>query len=162
VALSGTEGLYHNQAALGFEKNLSAIFAYESRYFLKEYAHMSLGVVIPSAIGNFGASFWQFGSGIYRESKVGLAYARTFGENISGALQFNYFSETIPENRDPNSSFTAEAGMMFRISEKVSGGIHVFNPVMAKLNTPGGKQLLPWIIRVGEVWYISQQLAMEL
>lgn len=158
VALTGAEALFQNQASLGFEKNLSAIVAYESRFLLKEYAHMSLGVVIPSTIGSFGASFWQFGNNIYRENKVGLAYARTFGDNISGALQFNYFSETIPENRDPNTSFTVEAGMFFRISEKVSGGIHIFNPLVAKLNTPGGKQQLPWIIRVGEVWYISRQL----
>lgn len=158
VALNGAEGLFHNQAALGFEKNISAIFAYESRYFLKEYAHMSLGVVVPSAIGNFGASFWQFGSGIYKENKVGLAFSRTFNMKYSGSLQFNYFSETIPENRDPNSTFTVETGMLFWLSEKVSGGIHLFNPVMAKLNTPGGQQKLPWIIRVGEVWYISRQI----
>lgn len=158
VALTGAEALFQNQASLGFEKNLAAIIAYESRFLMKEYAHMSLGVVIPSTIGSFGASFWQFGNNIYRENKVGLAYARTFGDNISGALQFNYFSETIPENRDPNTSFTVEAGMFFRISEKVSGGIHVFNPLMTKLNTPGGKQQLSWIIRVGEVWHLSKQI----
>jgi hypothetical protein len=158
VALIGAEALFQNQAALGFEKNLSAIVAYESRFLLKEYAHMSLGIVIPSDIGSFGAGFWQFGSGVYRENKVGVAYARNFGENISGALQFNYFSETIPEKRDPNTSFTAEVGVMFRITEKVTGGIHVFNPLMTKLNTPGGKQQLPWIIRVGEVWYLSKQI----
>lgn len=158
VALKGAEGLFHNQAALGFEKNISAIFAYESRYFLKEYAHMSVGIVVPSGIGSFGAGFWQFGSGIYKENKVGLAFSRTFGEKISAALQFNYFSATIPENRNPYSTFTIESGMIFRFSEKVSGGLHVFNPLMAKLNMPGLMQKLPWIIRVGEVWYISRQI----
>jgi hypothetical protein len=158
VALTGVESVFQNQAALGFEMDLSAIIAYESRFLMKEYAHMSLGLVIPSALGNFGVGFYQFGSRIYRENKVGLAYARTFGENISVALQFNYFSETIPENRDPNTSFNVEAGILFRISEKVSGGLHVFNPTMAKLNTTGGQQKLPWAIRLGKVWYISSQL----
>jgi len=158
VALTGAESIFQNQAALGFEKDLSVIIAYESRFLMKEYAHMSLGLVIPSALGNFGIGFYQFGSRIYRENKVGLAYARTFGENISVALQFNYFSETIPENRDPNTSFNVEAGMLFRISEKISGGLHVFNPTLAKLNTTGGQQKLPWTIRLGKVWYISRQL----
>ncbi len=158
VALEGLEGLFHNQAGVGFEKQLSVLLMYESRFMLKELALMSAGLVIPARIVNFGISFQQFGTGVYKFSKVGLALTRTFGENVSAAVQFSYFSEKIPEIREPMTAFTVETGCLVKLSEKVTAGIHLFNPVKSSVETPGGVIHMPFRFRVGEVWYISPQL----
>ncbi len=158
VALQGIEGLFHNQAGIGFEKQPAALLLYESKFMLKELALMSAGLVIPARIVNFGISFSQFGSGIYNDTKIGLALTRTFGENVSAAVQFSYFSEKIHEINEPISAFTVETGFMVKLSEKVTGGIHLFNPVKSPINTPWGKIAMPFRFRVGEVWYITHQL----
>jgi hypothetical protein len=158
VALEGIEGLFHNQAGIGFEKQLTALLLYESKFMLKELALMSAGLVIPARMVNFGISFRQFGTGVYRDSKIGLAMTRTFGENVSAAVQFSYFFEKIPEIREPMTAFTLEAGCLVKLSEKVTGGIHLFNPVKSPVKTPGGDSIMPLRIRVGEAWRISHQL----
>jgi hypothetical protein len=158
VALEGIEGLFHNQAGVGFEKQLTALLLYESKFMLKELALMSAGLVIPARIVNVGISFRQFGTGVYRDSKVGLAMTRTFGENVSAAVQFSYFSEKIPETRQPTRALTLEAGCLVKLSERITGGIHLFNPVKSSVKTPGGDIILPFRIRVGEAWQISHQL----
>jgi len=157
VALEGIEGLFHNQAGVGFEKQLSVLLMYESKFMLKELALMSAGLLIPVRIVSFGLSFQQFGTGVYRDSKIGLALTRTFGKNVSAAVQFSYFLEKIPEIREPMTAFTIETGCLVKLSEKVTGGIHLFNPVKSTIETPGGDVIIPFRFRAGEVWYISHQ-----
>lgn len=158
VALEGIEGLFHNQAGVGFEKQLTALLMYESKFMVKELAMMSAGLVIPARIVNLGISYRQFGIGVFRDSKFGLALTRTFGENVSAAVQFSYFSEKIPETREPMRALTLEAGCLVKLSERITGGIHLFNPVKSSIKTPGGDLSMPFRFRLGEVWYISQQL----
>ena len=125
VALEGIEGLFHNQAGVGFEKQLTALLMYESKFMVKELAMMSAGLVIPARIVNLGISYRQFGIGVFRDSKFGLALTRTFGENVSAAVQFSYFSEKIPETREPMRALTLEAGCLVKLSERITGGIQI-------------------------------------
>jgi hypothetical protein len=158
VALEGVESLFQNQAGIGYTGNLTAIAVHESRYGIKEYALMAAGMIIPSQSGNWGIGFYQFGKGIYRENKLGLAYSRLFGENFSAGLQFNYFATAMPENRSLFRSFTAEAGLMVRLAGNLSAGLHFFNPVLADLSADAEKFSLPWIVKLGYAWKINDAL----
>ncbi|MCL1821199.1 MAG: hypothetical protein FWG22_00080 [Prolixibacteraceae bacterium] len=158
VALGGSEALFHNQAAIGFSNRISLAMAYESRFAMKEYALMSLGAVIPFKPVVVGLSFYQFGNSVYRENKTGLVLARNFGEKFSMGLQFDFFSEKIPENREAFTAVTVELGFLYKLNEKITGGIHIFNPVKSALHTPVGKIELPVNVRIGGIWHIKSDL----
>lgn len=158
VALPGNESLFHNQAGIGFENRISLGVAYESRFAMKEYALMSIGAIVPFKHAVIGAGFYRFGNHLYNENKIGLTLARNFGDKLSMALQFDYFSETIPENREALTAVTVEFGVIYRPNEKITGGFHIFNPVKSALSSPAGKIEIPYIARLGGVWHINREL----
>lgn len=158
VALTGVETIFINQAAMAYVSNFSVLTVYESKFLLKEFSYMAIGTIIPSSVGTFGASYAQFGREIYKETKAGLAFSRTFSDKFSAGLQFSYLAKKVPENRDPFQSVTVEGGILVKFSERLNGAIHWFNPFMSSLNTPGGKQKIPWIFKIGEAWQISPHL----
>lgn len=154
VALPGSEGLFHNQAGLAYIDNISAVISYESEFLLKELSLMAAGIVVPTATGTFSAAYCRFGAGPYNENKFGLAYSRKFGNIISAALQFDYLSENYPENSSPFIAFTVEGGLIIGNQDKFLAGIHFFNPVMAEMKMPWGKETIPRTIRAGSSWML--------
>jgi hypothetical protein len=158
VALPGSEGLFHNQAGLAYQNNISVVMSYESEFLLKELSLMAAGIVVPAAPGTFSAVYYRFGSGFYNENKFGLAFSRKFGNIISAALQFDYFSENYPENSSPFAAFTLEGGLIIGNQGKFLAGIHFFNPVMAEMKMPWGKESIPRTVRAGSSWMIAPEL----
>jgi hypothetical protein len=155
AALPGEEALFHNQAGIAAVKNLSFILSCESRYLIKELSLMAAGVVIPSGSGIFGCSVIRFGTGEYRNNQINLAYAKELGKFVSAAVTFDYLSVRFPENSRPFSAVTVECGVIAGIPGKWNAGVHIFNPVMAKINLPLGKVAVPWHVRSGFGWYLT-------
>jgi hypothetical protein len=158
VALSGSEALFHNPALLIPDEKLLFTFSYESRFLLKELSLMAAGVAFSPAGGTFGATLIQFGTGIYRENKLGLIYAKKLSHHISASVGFDYLAERLPENSKPFSALTVETGLAVHYNEKMTIGINAFNPVMTKLELPGGKVSIPWEIRAGNSWNVTNWL----
>jgi hypothetical protein len=155
VALTGVDALFHNQAGIATVKNLSFILSCESRFMLKELSLMAAGMVIPSESGTFGWSYTQLGTGEYRDNNIRLALAKELGQYFSAAVAFDYLSERLPENSRPFSTMTIECGVITGVMGKWSAGVHVFNPVMAKIKLPLGKVEVPWRVRSGFAWYLT-------
>lgn len=159
VADSHPESLFINTAGSAFLHRVTALVAYESKYAVKEYSLMSAGVLIPARqTGNWGFSVYQFGTGVYREYKLGLMYARTFGPKWAAGLKFNRMSVMFPENVSQAKTFAIEGGLIYRSSERLHLGVHLFNLLNSQYDMPGGKIPLPWSFRIGESWYISDGL----
>jgi len=158
VALPGIEGLFHNQAALSFQQNFAGSLFYESRFGLKELSLMAAGLAWPAGGGVFGSSFTQFGTGAYRENKIGLAYAKRLGNLLAASLQFDWVLETLPENRRPQQAVTFEGGLLIGNPDKLLAGVHLFNPLGVSLETPAGKRRIPAAIRSGVTWFTSKSL----
>lgn len=158
VALPGEEALYHNQAGISSISGLTISISFESAFLLKELSLMSCGVVLPTRAGTFGSSFYQFGTGVYREDKWGLVYSKRWGDRLSAALQFDYFSQRMPENPRPYSIFTFEAGVLYETPGNWLWGFHIFNPFRVKLKYPWGEETVPWNLRTGCIWVVSERL----
>lgn len=90
------------------------------------------GIALPSKLGNFGVALNYSGFKNFNENKIGLAYGRSICSKIDIGIQFNYYSYRIP-SYPSGSSVNAEAGLMMHLSDKMSAGVHVFNPVGGKL-----------------------------
>jgi len=152
VALPGVESVFQNPAGTTGVERISFTLFYESPFLVKEFSAMAAGVILPTPSGNFGGSYWQLGNSLYRENKITLSYAKKLGMGKSAAIRFDYLSERMPENRELSTAVTVEGGVIASISEQWQAGFHVFNPVAARLNTPGGKEVIPWSGEAGIAW----------
>lgn len=159
LALSDVWSVHHNQAGLGFLKNASAGAYYESRFLLPELALKGAVVALPLSKlpGTFGISFRSFGYSLYSESKIGLAYGRAFGDNLSIGMQFNYQQVRIGDVYGNRNVFTVEAGMQYRLNPKLTIAAHIYNPNRAKLTTLD-QDRLPSVIRFGFNYKFSDKL----
>jgi len=151
----------HNQAGLALEEDMAAGFYYENRFGIKELGLGAGAFVMPTHAGVFGLNFTHFGYSQYNESKVGLAYARSFGENLSAGIQLNYLSTRIAEDYGINHSFTFEAGAIYQLIENLYVGAHLFNPVKAKIGDYADERI-PTIFRFGMSYLFSERVMVVL
>jgi hypothetical protein len=149
VSFSDVWGTFHNQAGIAGLEGFSAGFFYESRFGVDLLSLSAGSVVLPVGEGAFGLSFFQFGSGVFKENKYALAYARRLSEKWSAGIQLDYLTQTFPENARAKGFATVEGGVLFQPSEKLHLGAHVFNPVKGGIEAPAGKVEMPVIFRAG-------------
>jgi hypothetical protein len=129
-----------NQAALAQAK-VGGVGAYgERRFLLAENNVYGLAATIPTKKGNFGLQVNYAGFANFSEQKAGLAYARSLGTKLDIGVQFNYYGYNIPTYANA-STVNFEAGAIVHISDKLNAGIHLYNPVAAKLGKNGEEKL---------------------
>ena len=149
VSFTDTWSTFHNQAGLAGISAASAGFFYESRFSTDELSLAAGSLVLPVRAGTFGAAFYQFGKGSFKEHKIGLAYAKKLTNTVSAGIKLGYFSQIFPENECSRGFATAEGGVIWTPVKKLFVGGHVFNPISAGIETPSGKQKMPVIFRIG-------------
>ncbi|MCZ2396370.1 MAG: hypothetical protein LC100_07470 [Chitinophagales bacterium] len=118
----------HNTAALAFAKAFSAGVLAETRYMLKETNYYSGVAVVPTELGNFGVEAGYFGYKNFNEYQIGLAYARSLGSSFSLGAGFNYYSYRVPAYQQ-GGAVTFQIGAIARISDQLTAGIEIYNPV---------------------------------
>ena len=149
VSFSDVWGTFNNQAGIAGLDGISAGFFYESRFGVDLLSLSAGSVVLPAGNGAFGLSFFQFGSGVFKENKYALAYARRLSEKWSAGIQLDYLAQTFPENARAKGFATVEGGVLYQPSEKLHLGVHIFNPVKGGIDAPAGKVEIPVIFRAG-------------
>lgn len=158
VSVSDVWSTFHNQAGLADLSQLSAGIYYESRFSVDLLSLAAGTFVLPTKSGTFGLSFFQFGKGSFKENKVGLAFAKQLGESFSAAVQFDYLSQTFPENERAKGFATFETGILYNPTEKLFLGAHVFNPIYGGIETLNGKQKMPVVFRVGGHYKFDEKI----
>jgi hypothetical protein len=87
-----------------------------------------------------------------------LAYGRKLGDKVSVGIGFNYYA--IKLNRYGRIFYMVpEAGIILHANDKISTGIHIFNPA-AITNHKYKDEKLPLICTMGLGWNISDKLYM--
>ncbi len=158
VSFSDVWGTFQNQAGIARMDGFSAGFFYESRFGVDLLSLSAGSVVLPLGEGAFGLSFFQFGSGVFKENKYALAYARQLSEKWSAGIQLDYLAQTFPENGRAKGFATFEGGVLFQPSEKLHLGAHIFNPVKGGIDAPAGKVEMPVIFRGGGHYRFSEMV----
>ena len=130
----------NNQAALAQVKGSTAGVFGERRFMLSENSVYGVAAAFASSHGNFGVQVNYAGFKNFNENKMGLAYARKLGKLLDVGVQFNYYGYRIPQYGNA-SSVNFEAGAIMHFSEKLNGGVHVYNPVGGKLGKTGEEKL---------------------
>lgn len=125
---------FHNQAALAYNKALSAGFSYENRFDMKELGTRSAALVIPTRRASAGIVYSYFGNPDYKRHSAGLACGIKISENVAAGVQVDYFSEKTFGEYENTQAITFEAGIIAAAGENTRIGIHLFSPVPARVN----------------------------
>lgn len=157
VALTDFWALQNNQAGLAFYNHFAGGVYFENRYMVKEMSLKAGGIVLPVKAGVFGMNLSYFGYPKYNESKVGLAYARSFGDLLAIGVQLDYLHTSIGENYGNKGVVTFEIGLLSKINEHLNIGAHIFNPVQAKL-TDYNNERIPATIRLGAAYAFDENI----
>jgi hypothetical protein len=162
VTYSDVWSAFHNPAGLAYLKKFSAGAFNETPFLLNELSTRGVAVALPVAdLGVFGVSMSYYGFNLYNEKKIGLAYAKSFGEKISAAIQLDYLGTSISEGYGSNSAFTVEAGFRAQILPKLFLGAHIFNPTRAKL-ADYDREKIPTVLKGGLSYLFSDKVTVSI
>jgi hypothetical protein len=157
VAISDLWSVHHNQAGLASLDKFQAGVHHENKFMVPEFALQALALALPARPGTIGLSYTYFGFSKYNESKLGLAFGRSFGERISAGVQINYLHTYIAEDYGNTGNVTVEGGF---IAEPVPGlfiAAHIYNPSRSTIRTYYD-QPLPVILRFGMAGFLGERL----
>jgi hypothetical protein len=157
VSLSDVWSAQHNQAGLGFVKDISAGAYYENRFLLKELGIKGGVAAIPVKAGTFGLCISNFGYSLYSENKYSLSFAKAFGNKLSAGVALDYLTTKIAEGYGNKGVLAAEFGIQARPLKGLSIGMHLFNPTRAKLSDYNNERI-PTIIRLGADYSFSEKV----
>jgi hypothetical protein len=129
-----------NQAVLAATTQASVGLYGERRFLLQATSSYAAAVAMPTKMGNFGVSLNYGGFKNFNENKIGLAYARSLGKKVDVGVQFNYYSYKVPAYAN-TSAINFELGAIMHFTDKLNGGIQVYNPVGGKLGKNGDEKL---------------------
>ena len=96
-----------------------------------------------------GLSFNQYGSWKYNENKIGLAYAKDFGRYLQIGLQLDYLLLKIGNDYGKFSAFTFELGIQSQVTDKLTLGTYIFNPVNFSFKQTLNHEKIPIVMRFG-------------
>ena len=154
VALTGFWNIHNNQAGLATLERPTVGISYESKFSLSKLSNKTAAFAYPTNFGVLGVDFNHFGYSQYSEMKIGLVYARAFGKYIRIGLQLDYLQTTLGDGYGSKSNATFELGVQSDITEEITLGAYVFNPIRVKLSDYADERI-PAIFRFGLTWHFS-------
>ena len=156
LTFSNLWAVFNNQAAMAFSDNKAiGVFA-ENKFGLKELNTGALAFTYPlEKAGVLGLSIYSFNQSVlFSRQKFGLAYALKLGNNFSSGMQLNLIRSFTAEYGSA-FSFCGEIGLYFKMNEKTSLGVHVFNPTSSRYNKSNNERI-PTLMRIGLAYQISE------
>ena len=156
VASQGLWAIQNNPAGMANLERISLGLYYENRWLLPETAYKCGAFALPTKFGCLGLSFNQFGSSKYNENKFGLAYAKDFGRYLQIGLQLDYLMLKIGNDYGKYSAFTFELGIQSHVTEKLTLGTYIFNPVNFRFEQTLNHEKLPIVMRFGLAYQFTK------
>jgi hypothetical protein len=144
----------NNQAALAQNTKNSVGLYSERRFMLRETSLFAGSVGILTNLGNIGINVKYSGFKNFNEGQIGVAYARSLGSKVDVGIQFNYYGYKVPGYISSHTLFT-EIGAMIHLTQNLTTGIHLYNPVGGKFSATNEK--LPSIYTMGLGYDVSDK-----
>lgn len=161
ATLSDLWSANNNQAGLGFVKELSAGVYFENRFLLKETSYQAGAFVMPTKIGALGVSVASIGYSDFVETKAGVSYGQRFNEKFSVGIQLNYLRTSLTQEFGSKSNVTGAIGLMGKLSDEFTLGVHIYNPTRTKLANFDNERV-PTIMKIGLDYRFSDKVIFAL
>ena len=156
VASQGLWAMQNNPAGMANLDKISLGLYYENRWMLPETANKCGAFALPTKFGTLGVSFNQFGSSKYNENKFGLAYAKDFGRYLQIGLQLDYLLLKIGNDYGKFNAVTFELGIQSHVTDKLTLGTYIFNPVNFNFEQTLNHEKLPIVMRFGLAYQFTK------
>lgn len=163
VTLNDMWSAFQNQAGTAYLKHVNVGIYNEVRYGLSDLALNAFAVAVPiKNVGTFSLSATYFGYKLYNEQKIGLAYARKFGENFSAGLQFDYLGTHIDDDYYGNhAAFAIEGGVRAVLLPKLVMGFYIFNPTLSSLSDYDNEKI-PSTMKLGLSYQFNEKIILAI
>lgn len=155
VSITDFWSIQNNQAGISLIDKIGAGIFYESQFTIKQMSSKSAAILVPSKIGVLGLTFNHFGYELYSDMKIGLVYARSFGQYFRVGVQLDYISTTLGEDYGSTNNVTFELGIQSAVSQTLTIGAWVFNPIQVNLSEYENESI-PAIFKLGLTWEITE------
>ncbi|NSW94340.1 MAG: hypothetical protein HPY62_06485 [Bacteroidales bacterium] len=154
ISKTGFWSSFQNQAILAYNKSIRAGVNYENRFSLKETGIRSAGIIFPVNNTSIAGVFSHSGYSDFSRSFAGLACGLMLSEKISAGVQIDYFIERMAGEYRNNQYVSFETGVLITVTDNISAGIQLFNPVPNSLRKTG----IPSRLRAGAGIKMNQSL----
>ena len=161
VSITDFWSVQNNQAGIALLDRIGVGLYYQNQFQLSQLSQKAIAVVVPSKIGVLGLTFTHFGYELYNDIKIGLAYARSFGPYFRIGLQLDYLRTSLGENYGSKSNVTFELGVQSNLTNNLTIGAWVFNPIQVKL-ADYANEYIPVIFKLGMGWNIDNRLLVNI
>jgi hypothetical protein len=139
---------FHNQAGLAHVHDITMALHYENHFLVSENSIKAVAVDLPVVKGTLGINYSFFGYAAYYESRVGLAYGKSFGDRLATGIQLNYMMIHQPAGYGNMHVVVPEGGVLVQPVYGLYFGFHLFNP--ARQHFPqNNEQGIPSILKIG-------------
>jgi hypothetical protein len=136
-----------------------AAFFVPQQFGMPELQTAALAASMPVHFGTFGLKVERFGFDLYRETEIGVAFARKIDGRISAGLAVNLHNISI-ERYGSASRLTINAGMLARIFTRATLGCNLNN--VARATVGKNNERLPQALSIGAGWNPLNNLLLAL
>jgi hypothetical protein len=158
TAITDIWSLQQNPAGIAELKRTMLAIAHEQHYFDPELSTQSAVFVVPYFRNVLGISFERFGFSEFRDQKIGIAYAKRFGDSFSMAIGLRYYQLSISRYGSAKA-LTIEVGFQLKVNNEFTIASHITNPNQSKYNNQQGSTL-PVKLSLGGSFRFSDRLIM--
>ncbi|MCZ4693248.1 hypothetical protein DWB61_06665 [Ancylomarina euxinus] len=148
---------YNNQAALAKLKKIQLGVFYENRFQIEDLSTKAIALYLPTKLGGFNLNYSQFGSDLYKESKIGFGYSKALGQHFWASVQLNQMRVRLNQVYGEQSKYNFEIGLLAEIFSAFYVGFHLFNPTQEKFETLYFDEAIPTVARLGFSWHLSKE-----
>ena len=157
TSLSDLWSIGGNQAGLAFLKKPGVGIVYANQFLLSQTGTSSVAGVLPVKQGTFGIQVSQHGYSLYKETQSGIAFAKSFGENIGAGVKLSYLQVSQGEEFEKKNLLIAEMGLQARFAKSLVLGVHLFNPNRSKI-ADYEEERVPTILSLGMHYEFSEKV----
>jgi len=148
LSLGGASSTYYN--AFAIENNVAAL-AYtrseinlnaSNRFGLADYSQAMLAGNLATDFASVGFAYRISPFSAFTEQKAQLGIAKRLGEKVAAGIALNYHRLSSTNAYYQNTSFlTFNAGLYYKVNEKLNAGFSIFNPNRTKLTETPSERL---------------------
>jgi hypothetical protein len=142
---TGFRDCFINQAALAWIEDITAGIEYHSRFGMADLAVKSLFITVPHGKGSVGFRYSGYGFSELSIHSFSLSAGIPLSSNLAIGAEAGVETAVSPSLDAAKLSASGQAGMIWKVTESTSIGIHLVNPF------PGSQRLYssPSAIRAG-------------
>jgi hypothetical protein len=154
VTLQDEHAVFHNPAGLMGLTQTHFLLASEIRFGLKDLKPIGCAFVLPTSSGVLGATFQNFTFSPYRDSKLGLVYARRLFSKFNVGIRLDYEHLKFEDYGSINL-LNFGIGCNTWILKDLVVSAFIFNPIAMKINE---SERAPSVFQLGFAYTVNPKV----